>query len=137
MRVWPLRHERSYDPRVDDSGAASGVGKSWLCTALCRLLARRRRSVAPFKAQNMSDNAAPARTLSGGWGEIGRAQAVQALACGRSPHVDQNPILLKPTGHRSSDVVVSGRSVGVMSAKDYRARRASGGSRDRRLRAAL
>ncbi|MCK6521383.1 cobyric acid synthase [Myxococcota bacterium] len=105
-------------------GTASGVGKSWLCTALCRLLARRGRAVAPFKAQNMSNNAAPAQGAQGGWGEIGRAQAVQAMACGRAPHVDQNPILLKPTGDRSSDVIVSGRSVGILSAVDYRARRA-------------
>jgi adenosylcobyric acid synthase len=104
-------------------GTASGVGKSWLCTAVCRLLTRRGLRVAPFKAQNMSNNAAPARTRDGGWGEIGRAQAVQAMACGRHPHVDQNPILLKPTGERTSDVVVNGRSVGVMPAKEYRARR--------------
>lgn len=111
-------------PALMVQGTASGVGKSWLCTALCRSLARRGLRVAPFKAQNMSNNAAPARTAEGGWGEIGRAQAVQAMACGREPHVDQNPILLKPTGDRAADVVVSGRSVGILPAKEYRARRA-------------
>ncbi len=105
-------------------GTASGVGKSWLCTALCRLAARRGIAVAPFKAQNMSNNAAPARTGDGGWGEIGRAQHVQALACGREPHVDMNPVLLKPMSDRGSEVIVAGRSVGAMPAREYRARRA-------------
>ncbi|MDP2306462.1 MAG: cobyric acid synthase [Pseudomonadota bacterium] len=105
-------------------GTGSGVGKSWLCTALCRLAARRGLRVVPFKAQNMSNNAAPARMLDGGWGEIGRAQAAQAFACGQEPHVDMNPILLKPVSERGSEVVVSGRSVGTMLARDYRARRA-------------
>ena len=100
-------------PALMIQGTASGVGKSWLCTAVCRLLARRGLRVAPFKAQNMSNNAAPAVALDGGWGEIGRAQAVQAMACGREPHTDMNPILLKPTGERKSDVVVNGRSVGI------------------------
>lgn len=106
-------------------GTASGVGKSWICTALCRLAARRGLSVAPFKAQNMSNNAAPARMAGGsGWGEIGRAQAVQAWACGREPHVDMNPVLLKPMSDRGADVVVNGRSVGAMMASTYRERRA-------------
>lgn len=105
-------------------GTASGVGKSWICTALCRLASRRGLTVVPFKSQNMSNNAAPARTRDGGWGEIGRAQAVQAMACGLEPHVDMNPILLKPLSDRGSDVVVSGRSVGMMPAREYRERRA-------------
>ncbi len=105
-------------------GTASGVGKSWICTALCRLASRRGLTVVPFKSQNMSNNAAPARTRDGGWGEIGRAQAVQAMACGLEPHVDMNPILLKPMSDRGSDVVVSGRSVGMMPAREYRERRA-------------
>ena len=104
-------------------GTASGVGKSWLCTALCRLAARRGIRVAPFKAQNMSNNAAPARMADGSWGEIGRAQAVQALACGVEPHVDMNPILLKPMSERGADVVVGGRSVGQLPALGYRQRR--------------
>ncbi|MFZ5481904.1 MAG: cobyric acid synthase [Myxococcota bacterium] len=102
-------------------GTASGVGKSWLCAALCRLYARRGVAVAPFKAWNMSNNAAPAEGPDG-WGEIGRAQAVQARAAGLAPHVDMNPLLLKPT-RDGVDVVVGGRSVGVLSAAEYRARR--------------
>ncbi len=110
-------------PAIMVQGTASGVGKSWLCAALCRALARRGLSVAPFKAQNMSNNAAPARDLEGGWGEIGRAQAAQALACGREPHVDMNPILLKPRSEVGAEVVVHGRPVATLHAQDYRARR--------------
>lgn len=90
-------------------GTASGVGKSWLATGLCRVFARRGLRVAPFKAWNMSNNAAPAQDLEGDWGEIGRAQAVQAAACGRAPHVDMNPILVKPMGQGASQVIVAGR----------------------------
>lgn len=118
-------------PALMVMGTASGVGKSWICTALCRLAARRGLRVVPFKAQNMSNNAAPARMSAPGlegpasfeWGEIGRAQAVQAMACGLSPHVDMNPILLKPMSERGSDVLVGGRSVGQLFAREYRARR--------------
>lgn len=101
-------------------GCASNVGKSWIATALCRLLLRRGYSVAPFKAQNMSNNAAPARTASGGWGEIGRAQAAQAAAAGLEPHVDMNPLLIKPTGVMSSQIVLLGEPLGHMAAVDYR-----------------
>ncbi len=117
-------------PAIMVQGTGSGVGKSWLATALCRLYTRRGLRVAPFKAQNMSNNAAPAEGVVGGpsgeiaWGEIGRAQAVQAEACRRAPHVDMNPILLKPTSERGAQVVVGGVPVGHLSAKDYRARRA-------------
>jgi len=103
-------------------GTASNVGKSWLCTGLCRLLARRGYRVAPFKAQNMSNNAAPAVGPSG-YGEIGRAQAVQAEAAGLTPHVDMNPVLLKPTGMIGSQVVLLGEAVGHLKAREYRARR--------------
>lgn len=103
-------------------GCASNVGKSWIATALCRLLLRKGYRVAPFKAQNMSNNAAPARTASGGWGEIGRAQAAQAAAAGLTPHVDMNPLLLKPTGVMGSQVVLLGESLGNMAAIDYRQR---------------
>ncbi len=104
-------------------GTASGVGKSWVATGLCALLARRCLRVAPFKAWNMSNNAAVARGPDG-WGEIGRAQAVQARAAGREPHVDMNPLLLKPMGRRGADVVVCGQSRGPMAAAAYDAARA-------------
>lgn len=100
-------------------GTASSVGKSWLCTALCRLLHRRGLKVRPFKAQNMSNNAAPARCNDGTWGEIGRAQAAQAAAAGLEPHVDMNPILLKPVGPMGSQVVVLGKPLGHLQAKAY------------------
>ena len=88
-------------------GTASGVGKSWVCAGLCRLYARRGLSVAPFKSWNMSNNAAPAEA-PWGWGEIGRAQAVQARACGRTPHVDMNPVLVKPE-HDGAQWIIGGR----------------------------
>lgn len=97
-------------------GTASGVGKSWVCTALCRALARRGLSVAPFKAQNISNNAAPVRMASGQWGEIGRAQAAQALAAGCVPHVDMNPLLIKPNGNGDAQVVLLGEARGSIMA---------------------
>jgi adenosylcobyric acid synthase len=96
-------------------GASSSVGKSLLTTALCRLYARRGVRVAPFKAQNMSNNAA----VTPDGGEIGRAQAVQAMACGLEPHTDMNPILLKPEADSRSQVIVNGRPLGSLPARDY------------------
>lgn len=86
-----------------------------LVTALCRVLQRRKVKVAPFKPQNMALNSAV--TAQGG--EIGRAQAVQAQACGLAPHVDMNPILLKPNSDIGAQVIVQGKAVANMNARDY------------------
>jgi adenosylcobyric acid synthase len=96
-------------------GTASHVGKSWVATALCRYLHRMGLSVAPFKAQNMSNNsmACPAGE------EIGRAQAAQAEACGLEPHPDMSPILLKPTGTLGSQLVLNGRPWRNLKAPEY------------------
>ena len=98
-------------------GTASDVGKSSVVAGLCRVLHRRGLRVAPFKAQNMANNSYV--TPSGH--EIGRAQGVQALAAGAEPEVAMNPILLKPTGERTSQVVVMGRPVGHFDAAGYQA----------------
>jgi hypothetical protein len=80
------------------AGTASHVGKSTVAAGLCRLLARRGVSVAPFKAQNMSNNARAVVNPDGGWGEIGVSQCVQAKAAGVAPTTDHNPVFLKPRG---------------------------------------
>src|SRR3989442_2261705 len=96
-------------------GTGSGVGKSLLTAALCRLFVRAGYRVAPFKAQNMALKAAVADG-----GEIGRAQAVQAEAAGVEPSVDMNPILLKPESDHRSQVVVRGRPVASADWRAYR-----------------
>ena len=89
-------------------GTTSGAGKSWLATALCRWYARRGFKVAPFKAQNMSNNARVVPGPDGCMGEIGSAQYFQALAACAVPEVRQNPVLLKPEADTRSQVVVLG-----------------------------
>ena len=96
-------------------GTSSSVGKSLLVTGLCHLFARRGVKVAPFKAQNMSNNAAVCPDGS----EIGRAQATQALAAGVEPHVDMNPVLIKPEADSRSQVVVMGRAWQTLAAHEY------------------
>jgi adenosylcobyric acid synthase len=96
-------------------GAGSNVGKSMLVAGLARAFANRGLSVAPFKPQNMSNNAAV--TVDGG--EIGRAQAVQALAARRAPHTDMNPVLLKPESDTGAQVIVQGQRFASLKARDY------------------
>ena len=96
-------------------GTSSNAGKSWMATALCAWLRRQGVAVAPFKAQNMSNHSYPCRD----GGEIGRAQVVQAEACGLEPEPAMNPILLKPHGAGSSQVVVNGRVWKTLPARGY------------------
>ncbi|HEX8092753.1 cobyric acid synthase [Jatrophihabitans sp.] len=98
------------------AGASSDAGKSLFTAGLCRLLARRGVSVAPFKAQNMSNNSA----VAADGGEIGRAQALQAQACGIEASVLMNPVLLKPGSDRRSHVLLHGRPYAEAGALDYR-----------------
>ena len=100
-------------------GTTSDAGKSAVVAGLCRLLRRRGVRVAPFKAQNMSNNS----FVTAEGHEIGRAQGVQALAAGADPEVAMNPVLLKPTGERTSQVVVQGRPWANLSAAEYHDRK--------------
>lgn len=102
--------------RIMIQGAGSNVGKSMLVAGLCRHFARQGLTVRPFKPQNMSNNAAVAQG-----GEIGRAQALQARACGVSPHVDMNPVLLKPESETGAQVIVQGARLTTVKARDYAA----------------
>ncbi len=96
-------------------GTGSDVGKSTIVAGICRLARRRGIDVVPFKPQNMSNNAA----VCPGGGEIGRAQALQARAAGVVPHVDMNPVLLKPQSDCTAQVVVHGKVLSTQSARDY------------------
>ena len=96
-------------------GTSSWAGKSLVTTALARLISRRGVAVAPFKAQNMALNA----SVTADGSEIGHAQWVQAVAAGVAPEAAMNPVLLKPTSDRSSQVVVMGRATGVQTAAEY------------------
>ncbi|MDH5547552.1 MAG: cobyric acid synthase [Gammaproteobacteria bacterium] len=96
-------------------GTTSDAGKSTLVTALCRIFYRQGLRVAPFKPQNMALNSA----VTEDGGEIGRAQAVQAYACGLAPHTDMNPILLKPSSDKTAQVIIHGKAIGKQDACDY------------------
>ncbi|WP_124948466.1 cobyric acid synthase [Sulfuriferula thiophila] len=98
-------------------GTTSDAGKSTLVAALCRWLHRQGVAVAPFKPQNMALNSA----VTADGGEIGRAQAAQARACGLPPHTDMNPVLLKPSSDTGAQVIIHGHSIGNMEALDYHA----------------
>ena len=101
-------------------GTTSGAGKSWLTTALCRYYARQGLKVAPYKAQNMSNNA---RVVAGG--EIGSAQYFQALAAKATPEVRMNPLLLKPEKDTQSQVILMGQVNAELSKMEWRGRSAS------------
>jgi len=103
-------------------GTTSGAGKSWLATALCRWYERRGLKVAPFKAQNMSNNARVVPGVDGRLGEIGSAQYFQALAARRTPDVRMNPVLLKPERDTASQVVVMGEVRPDLAAVPWRER---------------
>src|ERR1700743_851944 len=122
VRAHPAGHRlRRGDPHPSLSGAlliagtSSDAGKSVVVAGLCRLLVRKGIRVAPFKAQNMSNNSAV--TVEGG--ETGRAQTMQARAAGLAPSVRFNPILLKPGSDMTSQLVIRGQVAGVATAADY------------------
>lgn len=96
-------------------GTTSDAGKSALVTGLCRYYKQQGELVAPFKPQNMALNSA----VTSEGGEIGRAQAVQARACGINPHTDMNPVLLKPNSDKTAQVIIQGRALKNLGAKAY------------------
>jgi len=100
-------------------GTGSNVGKSLLVAGLLRILRNRGQSCAPFKPQNMSNNAA----VTADGGEIGRAQALQARAAGLAPAIDMNPVLLKPQSETGAQLIVQGRIAGTAGARDYQERK--------------
>lgn len=102
-------------------GAGSNVGKSMIVAGLCRAALRRGLAVAPFKPQNMSNNAA----VTADGGEIGRAQALQARAAGLAPLTDMNPVLLKPESETGAQVIVQGQRRATLRARDYGAMKAT------------
>src|SRR3981081_1231506 len=102
-------------PALMLQGTGSDVGKSLIVAGLARAFTRRGLTVRPFKPQNMSNNAA----VTADGGEIGRAQALQARACGAAPSVHMNPVLLKPQTDSGSQVVVQGRVAGNATGREY------------------
>ena len=111
----PSRQSSVQPPALMVQGTCSNAGKSLLAAALCRLLARRGLRVAPFKAQNMALNS----FVTSDGKEMGRAQVLQAAACGLAPDVRMNPVLLKPTSNTGSQVIVLGEPVGQMRVGEY------------------
>lgn len=111
----PARISRSATPAIMFQGTCSGAGKSLMAAALCRILHQDGIKVAPFKSQNMSLNSYVTRERH----EMGRAQAVQAVACGLEPDSRMNPVLLKPCSETGSQVIVLGTPMGNMEINDY------------------
>ncbi|MFZ0667197.1 MAG: cobyric acid synthase, partial [Acidimicrobiales bacterium] len=111
----PRTHCHDLEGALLVCGTGSDVGKSAFVTGLCRLLSRRRVSVAPFKAQNMSLNS----WVTHDGAEIGRAQGVQAVAAGIPAEAVMNPVLLKPTGERQSQVIVLGEPLADLDVAAY------------------
>ncbi len=109
------RPGRTLPPALMIQGTCSNAGKSLITAAVCRLLARRGLRVAPFKAQNMALNS----FVTSDGKEMGRAQVLQAAACGLAPDVRMNPVLLKPTSNVGSQVIVLGEAVGHMRVGEY------------------
>lgn len=105
----------NFPPAIMFLGTTSNAGKSVLTAGLCRVLARKGFAVAPFKAQNMALNS----WVTGSGGEMGIAQAVQARACGLEPDASMNPVLLKPFGAGTSQVILLGKPLGTMAYADY------------------
>jgi adenosylcobyric acid synthase len=112
-----MTNKLSATPALMVQGTTSDAGKTAIATGLCRLLQRRGVNVAPFKPQNMALNSA----VTSDGGEIGRAQAVQAQACGIETHTDMNPVLLKPNSDTGSQLIIHGKVSGQMNARDYHA----------------
>ena len=96
-------------------GTSSGAGKSLTVTAICRILKNSGEEPIPFKGQNMSNNA----WVDWEGGEMAYSQALQAFACGITPSSEMNPILLKPQGNSTSEVIHLGKSIGITTAKNY------------------
>ncbi|WP_428646604.1 cobyric acid synthase [Roseibium sp.] len=106
---------QSRTPAIMVQGTGSNVGKSLIVAGLCRLFSNRGLKVRPFKPQNMSNNAA----VTADGGEIGRAQALQAMGCRAEPSVHMNPVLLKPETDTGAQVIVQGKRFGTMRAREY------------------
>ncbi|MFC6737328.1 cobyric acid synthase CobQ, partial [Halolamina salina] len=114
------RSDDAAAPTLLVAGTASHVGKSTVAAGLCRHLADRGLSVAPYKAQNMSNNARAVPSTTGeGWGEIGVSQYVQARAARTPATTDCNPVLLKPRGDGESQLVLDGEAVDHYAAGEY------------------
>ena len=96
-------------------GTSSGAGKSLTVTAICRILKNLGEEPIPFKGQNMSNNA----WVDWEGGEMAYSQALQAFACGINPSAEMNPILLKPQGDSTSEVIHLGKSIGITTAQNY------------------